>query len=106
MIFSLYSCCYNPCMNNPAIKRQENNPPLPDSDHAITVRETQEDAKLRRSLVAKHLFQNPEYRESVLARMRSPKVQAKGRRARAKRFKEDPGIFKRRGKTLKHHKLT
>ncbi len=92
-------------MNHPALKRQENNPPHPDSDDAIIVRETLEDTKTRRSQSAKHQFQNPAYRESVLARLRSPEFQAKGRRARAKRFKEDPDIFKRRGKTLKDHKL-
>jgi len=64
-----------------------------------------EDTKLRRSLVAKHLFQNPEYRASVFARLRSPEFQAKGRIAREKRFKENPDFFKRRGKTLKDHKL-
>ncbi len=92
-------------MNDPAIKRQENNPPHPDSENAIIVRETQEDTKMRRSQSAKHQFQNPAYREAVLARLRSPEFQAKGRIARAKRFKEDPDIFKRRGKTLKDHKL-
>ena len=92
-------------MNDPAIKRQKSNPPHPDTKNAIIVPETHEDTKLRRSQVAKHLFQNPEYRASVFARLRSPKFKAKGRIARAKRFKEDPDIFKRRGKTLKDHRL-
>jgi hypothetical protein len=92
-------------MNKPAIKRQKTNSPHPDSENAFIVRETREDTKLRRSLVAKQLFQNPAYRASVLARVRSPEFKAKGRIARAKRFKEDPDIFKRRGKTLKDHRL-
>src|SRR5437879_5054781 len=92
-------------MNDPVIKRQKNNPPLPDSENAILVRDPQESTKLRRSLLSKQQFQNPEYRESVLARLRSPEFKAKGRIARAKRFKEDPDFFKRRGKTLKDNKL-
>jgi transposase len=92
-------------MNKPAIKRQKNNSSHPDSENANIVRFTHEDTKLRRSQVAKQLFQNPEYRATVFARLRSPEFQAKGRIARAKRFKADPDIFKRRGKTLKDHKL-
>ena len=92
-------------MNKPALKRQKNNPPHPGSESAFIVRETRENTKLRRSLVAKQLFQNPAYRASVLARVRSPEFQARGRIARAKRFQEDPAIFKRRGKTLKDHRL-
>lgn len=92
-------------MNDPAIKRQGNNPPHPDSENAAIVRETQEDTNFRRSQASKHNFQNPKYRESVLTRLRSPESKAKAKIARAKRFKEEPGIFKRRGKTLKDHKL-
>ncbi len=72
---------------------------------ALIVRETEEDTKLRRSLFAKRQFQNPEYRESVLARLHSPEFKAKGSIARAKRFKENPDIFKRAAKTKREHKL-
>ncbi len=68
-------------MNDPAIKRQENNPPPPDSEHAAIARETQEDTKVRRSLAAKHNFQNKshkrggainsEVRELVLSAMKN-----------------------------------
>src|SRR6266705_6572135 len=92
-------------MNDPAIQQRKNNPLLPGSKHIITIHEAQENTKMRRSQSAKHQFQNPEYRETVLARLRSPKFQAKARRARAKQFKKDPNIFKRRGNTLSDHKL-
>jgi transposase len=92
-------------MNDPAIKRQENNPPHPGSENAPIMRETQKDTKLRRSQASKHNFQNPQYRESVLTRLRSLEFQAKAKIARAKRFKEDPDIFKRAAKTKWKHKL-
>lgn len=44
-------------MNDPAIKRQENNPPQPDSKHATIASEMPEDTKSRRSKAIKHNFQ-------------------------------------------------
>ncbi len=68
-------------MNDPAIKRQENNSPLPDSENAAIARETQEDTKFRRSQASKRNFQykshktggsiNSETRELVLSAMKN-----------------------------------
>src|SRR6266699_5891190 len=44
-------------MNDPAIKRQENNPPQPDSERATIASETPGDTKFRLSQAAKHNFQ-------------------------------------------------
>src|SRR6266566_59752 len=44
-------------MNDPAIKRQENNPPQPDSERATIASKTQEDTKVRRSRASKRNFQ-------------------------------------------------
>ncbi|HYT45621.1 MAG TPA: sigma factor-like helix-turn-helix DNA-binding protein [Methylomirabilota bacterium] len=49
-------------MNDPAIKRQENNSPLPDSENAAIARETQEDTKFRRSQASKHNSQNKSHK--------------------------------------------
>src|SRR6266566_656715 len=68
-------------MNDPAIKRQENNPPHPASENATIASKTQEDTKFRRSQAAKHNFQykshktggsiNSEVRELVLSAMKN-----------------------------------
>lgn len=92
-------------MNNSGIKRQENNPPHPDSENATIMRETQEDTKFRRSQASKHNLQNTEYHESVLTRLHSPEFQAKGGVAHAKHFKENPDIVKKAATTKWGHKL-
>ncbi len=44
-------------MNDPAIKRRENNPPHPDSENVNIASKTQEDTKFRRSQASKRNFQ-------------------------------------------------
>jgi DNA-directed RNA polymerase sigma subunit (sigma70/sigma32) len=88
------------------MKPQEHNSPSPNSETSIIVRELQEDVNFRRSKARKRQWQNPEYREAILAKLHSPEAKERALLSRTKRFQEDHDIVRRRAKTCRERSLS